>query len=313
MYCYFSSAYPAAIKINGAFFGRIDGDAKGISIDDDSAFIEICPLDLGATSSFILDQNFLSEPPPAVSVVNLKGGYLIRFYKPPDNSGFKIVAQEKYSDAVVTVFSDNGLKASIETPQYLFSDDYGFNVENAEISRVNVSGKDVIAVHFSKIPALYLYDLTNGGKKLGVILARSFFTANGYLYTTLIKTDIAKHTIENAWEIKNGKIFESDRKVSASDGFDKTALPEILIPYAFFEELAVDGDYSFYLSEKIKENADKLKSYFGEFLSVMPPPAFRDEKEVGLIYKISENKYSVDYATVEISDGKIVNLKRSDF
>ena len=311
MYCYFSSAYKAAIKINGTFFGRIDGDARGIRIDEESVFIEICPLDFGAATGFILDKNFLSSPPPAVSVADLKGGYLIRFFEQPKNSEFKIIAQGKYPQAVITVFYENGLKASVETPQGFISEVFPFNAKKAEISDVNVSGRNVVAIFFPENSAICLYDLSKAPVKLGEISADAFSMENDFS-TTLNKKDMAKHKIVSRYTIKDGKLYESERTVQISENFDKTALPAALVPYAFFEELNCGGDYAFYLSEKVKENADKLKTYFGEFLSVMPPPPFRNENEIGLIYKAGKNKYSVDYASVEISDGKITNLKRSE-
>lgn len=312
MYCYFSSEHPLAVKINGAFFGRIDGDAKGIRIDEESVFIEVCPLTFGETFGFVLDKNFLFNPPKHISVADLKGGFFIRISLPENFNGFNLVAQEKYPDAIVTVFSENGLKTSIETPQSFFSDNFLFTTDTAEISRINISDKDVIAIFFNKKSAVYLYELTDKIKKLGVILADSFFFNNGFLYTALTKKDIAKHKIESAYIISDGKIYEKERKISPSSEFDKTAISERLIPFAFFEELSLGGDYGFYLSDGVNKNADKLKSYFGDFLSVMPPPPFRNVNEIGLIYKTGENKYTVDYATVEIENGKIVNLKRSD-
>ena len=61
----------------------------------------------------------------------------------------------------------------------------------------------------------------------------------------------------------------------------------------------------------MKEHADKLKGFLGDFIGVMPPPKFRNPDEIGLIYKISDDRFKVTYITAELNGEKITNIKKS--
>ena len=87
---------------------------------------------------------------------------------------------------------------------------------------------------------------------------------------------------------------------------------EKLLPYVFVEEYVVGGNFLDLLTENMQKNADKLPSYLGQVLGVMPPPPFRQYNEIGLVYKKTDNLYYVDYLTVEIVNGKIDNIKRTE-
>jgi hypothetical protein len=84
------------------------------------------------------------------------------------------------------------------------------------------------------------------------------------------------------------------------------------VPYAFTEELTVGLLGKEFLDDDIKENADKLHEFFGDFIGVMPPPTFRNSDEVGLIYNDGKNKYKVKYYLFDMKNGKICNIKTAD-
>lgn len=307
MFVYFSSAYPAVVKLDGAYLGRCDAAAKPVRIDSNETFVEFCPLNGAPPSGFILDLPFFSKPPSFISVADLKGGYMVRATKTIKTSDFYVLSQEKNSDAVITVFCEGSLKISIETSGGFFGDELPFFTETVNITR----GGSLAAVFFPEVSALYLFDLSGAPKKVGSIVCSSYSMQNG-LSTTLIKKDIAKHKIISLWETKDGNLFESSRQIEYASDFSRENLPEAVIPYAFAEEICVGGDYSGYLSVDLAERKKEIKEYLGNFIAVMPPPPFREEKEVGLIYKRDKNVYSVDYMTVELKYGKIDNIKRSE-
>ena len=85
---------------------------------------------------------------------------------------------------------------------------------------------------------------------------------------------------------------------------------EKLVPYAMLEELLVGGNVKPYLTGTVLENCDKLPSFFGDFIGVMPPPFFRNSQEVGLIYKNATNKYTVEYFTFEYTEKKLSGIKK---
>ena len=309
MYCYFSSEYPAAVKLNGAYLGRVDGEPRGVSLEE-NVLVEICPLNSGGNYNFYVDKNFFLSPPPYVCVADLKGGYLIRIAERPRDNDFNVVAQQKNDFAAVTVFYDGGLKLSLETPQGFFSDSFSFTAKKAEISFGTIDSYDFAFVFFKEKRFLCVYAIHGEPKKV-LSLASDGFSLMPFT-TVLSVNDMAKHKITRVWNYLNGEFTVKSTTVERAESFTPSALPEKLVPYAFLEELCVGKDCLYYLSDEIIKNADKLRDYLGNFIGVMPPPVFRAENEIGLIYKISENKYSVDYVTVQTENGKIVNLKRSE-
>ena len=81
-------------KINGVFFSRLHLDVLPCKIEEEP-FIEVCSLLGGETNkNFFIDEEFLLTPPEYVSVVDLKGGYLLRFNKKNDSGEFKKYKQQ---------------------------------------------------------------------------------------------------------------------------------------------------------------------------------------------------------------------------
>ena len=77
--------------------------------------------------------------------------------------------------------------------------------------------------------------------------------------------------------------------------------------------MLIKADYEKYLCEELKNKADALKSYLGEFLSVTVPPEkffllHGDIRAAGLVYAKGKNLYEVKFFAVEIENGKISNI-----
>lgn len=315
MYYYFSSDFPAVIKINGIYYGSIQNTVKPLRFDDDNeTFIEICPLIKNENpTSFIIPSDFLFSPPDSVTVTDLKGGYLIKILKSFNGGEFKVLSQSRLSSALVTVFNENGLKVSIETANDFFVEPIPIQPKTVEVTEVNICGANLIAVILLDINdenTVLLYSLNNGAKQIFMRTVKTFSFENGFS-TTETLCDIAKHEITVFWEFSNNQLSEKSRRVNCKKNITEINLPDKLLPYAFVEELFVSGNYTYFLSDNIKENADKLPEYLGSFIGVMPPPTFRDVSEVGLIYPNGKNKYKVEYFIFEIEKTKICNIKRS--
>ena len=313
MYFCFSSTHPAVVKIDGIYFGNVYLEPKSCNFDDSHLpFIEICPLNGCSTGmNFFPNEEFLSNPPESVSVTNLKGGYLINLFNPPTKKEFTVIAQEKSPYLVVTVFSENGDKLSIETPNGFYSETFPFCVHSAEIRSINLDGKDflLIVCHLDDGQFINVYDLD--GKTIKLFGKEvSDFKTDGQFTTTIYYRDVAKHCVCSTWEYKNGKINEKSRSVTCSDNFDKDKLACEIIPYAFLEELLVGGDVDCFLTGSIMENKNKLKGFFGDFIGVFPPPVFRSFNEIGLIYRKGNNRYSVEYFVFGLDGKKINSIKK---
>lgn len=312
MYYYFASGFPSAVKINGAFLGIISNQPKFCDVASNDAFIEICSLSPTEPSvNFLLNEEFLLNPPENVMVTDLKGGYLIKCNPLCLNEKFNLLAQEKTDFFIASVFTDNGLKISIETPYDFFADQIRLNVKSAKIEYFSLKNHSFVLICLtSEKQHIIVYDVTNKIEKVLLKEVFSYSIENGF-QTVEKRQDIAKHEIKTDWEF-NEKFIAKNVTVTTSPDYSAKTLPLPVLPYAFAEELLVSGSPLCYLSEKMKPNADKLKGYLGDFIGIMPPPIFRKDNEVGFIYKLTENKYEVKYYTFEYSENKIDNIKSCD-
>lgn len=311
MYFYFFSDYSAVVKLQGIYYGKIGNVAKFCRIDPPYPLVEILSLsEDGRSYTFFPNEEFLKFPPKDLSVTDIRGGYLLRFFKTVKGGEFKIVAQEKFQDGSVTVFCDDLFKLSLETKSGFYAENLDFKPENAGFTIGSGASTGLLFCEFYSASGktLCVYRTNTPALLLKKSYEEFTVTEKGFKIKEKL-FDVAKHTVEYFYSFDGEKVTETERIVKDGDGFDRNALTDKILPYAFCEEFLVKGDYKFYLSDNIKENADKLKDYFGEFIGVTTPPLFRDYREVGLIKKISERRYAVDYFTFDVENGKIVNIK----
>ena len=314
MYFYFSSGFPAAIKFNGIYYGVIHDTVKSCNFEDNfTPFIEVCPLSSsGNTLNFLPEKEFLDSPPDGVTVTDMRGGYLLQFPKKCSSSEFKVIKQEKFPDLLLTVFKENDIKVSIETKTDFFVETINLDLSSVEVKRFSINNKNFIALNFlGEYNTLSVYLIDQKITKVFSREVQSFSFDNGFSTTEVFK-DMAKHKVVSEWVFENNTFHSHLKTVTCDPNFKIEKLPLSLLPFAFFEDLLVGADVSEYLGDSIKKNADKLGSYLGKFIGVMPPPLFRNIDEVGLIYPNGKNKYKVDYCTLEFTDRKITNVKKSD-
>lgn len=312
MVFYFSSDFPSAIKLGGIFYGRLDQTVKKIKMDL-PAFIEICALNEPCSNlNLLIDNDFLISPPNGISVTNLKGGYLIKASYLPCNLPFKLVAQEKAENTLVTLFTENTFKISIQTNQDFFADTFDFYTEKTKIDFINAYNQPLVAVTlFSKATMLFVYKLQPNIKKIFSREISSVCFENG-IKTTHDFLDMAKHTAIVEWDLIDDCLKEKSRSISAKKNIKANELPLELLPFAFLEELLVGGEYKKFLCDNALENADKLHAFLGDFIGIFPPPEFRKENEVGLIYPCTKNVYNTEYLSFETKDNLIFNVKKTD-
>lgn len=313
MILYFCSSIPAVLKINGKYYARLSSDWVKFELDCELPFIEVCFLYSAQKSlCFFPDQDFLLSPPKDVIVTDLSGGLVIQFSPVVSNPTFKVLSQIKENDLVATVFNENGLKISIETPSSFFADCLPLTADNAAVSRFSLDGYDFIAVSFEgKEKTLFVYSLYPEVRCVFTRKVYSFSLDNGF-FTTENFLDIAKHQVTSFWTFDGANFKEKDRKITCAKTVDPKKLPLAILPYAFLEELLVGGDVLPFVCGTVKENAQKLKEFLGEYIGVFPPPEFKDISLVGLIYNNGNNKYKAQYLTFEFTDNLISNVKKAD-
>ena len=313
MYFYFFCPFPAVIKFQGVIFGTVDNSVKFCNFEKPYPLTEICPLmGKGQSFAFYFDEKFLNAPPENISITDLKGGYFLRFSETEKSSGFSVINQAKFRDCTITAFTENGSKVSFETQTGFFAETLSFTPASAEFTHGEGVNSNLVFAVFgcADKKILNVYGIKENALLLSAETDEFDITYTGFNCTERLK-DIAKHEILREYAYGSGTVKELSRKVGASDGFDCGKLPERLIPYTFSEEFLCGGDYGFYLAENVKENADKLGGYLGDYIGITPPPIFRKSDEIGFIYKLAERKYSVDYFIFVLSGGKITNIKKT--
>ncbi len=309
MYFYFNSERPAVLKIDGELQGTANGE-KCFNFNG-APLVELCPLCTSETPScFYLNDEFLSCPPDGFAVTDMRGGYYVLRTFRKTQTAFSVLAQKKFPDAIITVFTENGLTASIETPRGSFAETLFIDAESANVSRERINGTDVIFITLKTAAkkVLCAYSL-NPVRRVFTREVDGFEITSEALITKEKLNDIAKHEITVAWKATD--VFkEISREAVCSPSFGADRVCDLILPYVFAEEFFAGGDFRRYLEDSVKENADKLGGFFGEFIGVCPPPFFRDYKEVGLIKKRGKNAYYIDYFIFETENGKISGLKK---
>lgn len=312
MYYYFYSTFDCVLIINGIYYGNISQCIKPIKFDDKTPpFIQVCSLSPHENSvNILLNQEFFTCPPQNVSLVDLNGGYAIIFNSCYKKEGFFVLAQQKFPHAVITVFNENGLKISIETPNDFFALPLKLNADNATITPFSIDSENLIAITLKgKSTHLLIFDIKNDIKCLFFKEVEQFNLDNG-LCTTEAFNDIAKHRVTSYWKMEKGYLKEKDRVITQSENFSINKLCPNILPFAFLEQLYCGGNIDEFLSQNIKENAHLFHGFFGKFIGVFPPPAFIDKECVGVIYNVKENVYEVKYFCFEFENNKISNVKK---
>ena len=79
-----------------------------------------------------------------------------------------------------------------------------------------------------------------------------------------------------------------------------------LIAYAFFESVLIGADFTSFLSDGLIPDAERIRAFLGDFIAV----TLTDEPTVcGIVRKKRERLFTVDCFSVEIQNGKIIDVK----
>ena len=315
MKLYFQADYESNLK---EFAVKIEGQPAGFAgysptfaEVEENTLIELLPL--GAQNlcplSFCPSPELLKNPPATLKSVNL-GGTFILTPKFPEITGkeSKILAQEREGDALATLYKDGSDKISLEKNGTFFMENV-CHLTSPKISFHRLESDEFVCLQGFKGADKYLavYHLSNSIAKVFENKVEYFDFSE--LFTTNIKfRDMAGHTAAVEWEFNSDSFKRRSYKLSKKENFDYFALNDKLKPYAFFEEVFCRGDFADYLDSNLRYAADKIYSYLGDYCAVIPPPHFRSQSDVGLVYKKSDNVFFVKWYEVALSDGLISNI-----
>lgn len=300
MKIYFLSSRPCALMLGGVFFGMTDGFERFAEIEPkDNVFAEFIP-EGALPVGFFITEKLRFSPPDHCEVYILKDGIAV-FAKsfPPSDFSLKLVAQQRFRENLVTVFRQGDLQISIETSKGFFVSPLPPCFEPCKIFWEHglffVEGKGALAA-FNAAGECVLNEKISEYK-----------IENDVLSAVLPLSDSLGRFAECAWALTEDACFQTSFRVrQTAAGKDEEALRGELIPYAFFESVLIGADFSELLSDELKERAQHIKAFLGDFVSVV----LTDRPNTcGLVRKKKERLFEVNYFTAEVKDGKIVDIR----
>ena len=305
MRIYFLSYKAAILKLNGLFVGGVDLFERHIEIDlADSVLAEIVPGENLQPVNFFINEKLLSDPPEFMDVYLMGGEALIyiRAYGNKD-AGLKVIDQTRFYGNLVTLFSQGGIYLSVEGGEYsLIPLPAGF--AGARFEEKAIANLPVLEIKSGNTILL----LSDRGKR--IFMNRVIKAVFGE--TLDIEAEFETCTAAKA---VCSYSYDGEKLSLQSSETVETRPPERgILHFAFFECVLTCGDFAKYLDESLKDRANSLKSYLGEFVSVTVPtekfyaehPA---EQAAGLVYPKGANLFEVRYFATQISkDGKITNI-----
>lgn len=310
MKVYFLSSKPCILTLNGAYFGLTDTFERYAEISPtDNLFAEFTP-ESGQPIRFFLSENIRLNPPDKCEVYLLKDGLAVYAKDfPPTDLTLRVIAQERESDMLVTVFSQGGVQLSIENGKGFFLSTLPPSFENCALEFY----QDFILISSPTQIALY----NRRGERLLLEYATSFSFENGNLLATLPLSDSLNRKAECVWQLEDGKakqtrftIIQQTKVSLPASEQDETRSGKIcdeILPYAFLESALLGLDCSAFLCDELQTKANDIKAFLGDYQSVV---LTKRANVCGLVRKKADRLFEVDEYFVELTNGKITDVKR---
>ncbi len=314
MKVYFLSSRPCILTLNGAYFGLTDTFERFAELSPkDNIFAQFTPED-GLPIKFFVNENMRFHPPERCEVYLLRDGLAV-FARdfPPSDMTLKAIAQEREGKILVTVFRQGGVQLSIESPDGFFISPLPPSFEECRLqfyeNFILVASPTQIALFNTK------------GKRLILETVKEFSFEKGVLTATLPLSDRLNRTARCVWEVSGESArqtaFSINQQTRVRLPFGEENQEEVcscenirdeILPYAFFESVLIGADYQSFLSDDLKQKANSLKDFLGEYESVV----LTEKANVcGLVRKKAERLFEVDEYYVEIKEGKITDVRMS--
>ncbi len=297
MKIYFLSDRLCALSLNGVYFGLTDKFERFAEVAlSDKLYAQFSP-ENALPIGFFLTEELRSAPPEGCDVYLLKDGLAVYAYGfPPRDCTLKAIAQIREGQTLATLYTQGALQLSVESPLGFF---------NAPLPPSFAQG--VLSFHGEWIFARTEERLAVCNQKAEILLDERVqeYEVDGNLLTaTLPLSDSRNRSAKCTWDLSKGcrllafSLQENgEADASPSDG---------LLAYAFLETALLQGDFSNFLSDELRKDAERIRSFLGEFIAVT---LTKEETTCGLVRKKGERLFSVDEISVTIQDGKIIDVK----
>ena len=303
MYCYFLCDVPCALKVDGAFLGITSINLT--YVETDRSFLEFIPLDESFEKVCLLFDKNNPVSTKNTKIIDLYGGFLLipSFYR--KNGGeFKLLSKKLFeltSPTLVTCFNQNGVKLCINKQNDFYIESLPFTPNKILFDACKVNGNEyLLAICICDKTEILAFKI---GDKIDLVfknLCHGYTLDKNLLTVYEKKNDILKHSITSTWQFLDEVTLKSYNITHQRQVY---SLPEKLLPIAFFEEVLLDGDVEAFLSPELKPRATEMKEFLGGFNRVLPPPHFKEDDLVMLLYNDK-----VEYAKVSVCKGLICNV-----
>lgn len=307
MTIYFLSAQTAALKADGIYLGLIDGFERFFEADLASRhFIEIVP-EGGLPLSFVLGEDFIRRPPDFADVYTGDGEAVIYIKKLQNRGGaLKVISQKRFSEGgkgLFTLFSEGGRVYLSYDGESAELNELGDRFSSATLREDDIGGRAVMIAEGEGCICV----LNQDGKRVFYNRAESFST--GAKLEVVVPFATAAGCRAKCAFSYDGK----EMKLESSVTEETRTVDEDVLHFAFFESVLTHGDYKRYLSEELKDSADAIGGFLGDFVDVVIPHSrfylkHGNIKAAGLVYPIAANLFRVKYFAVEMKDAKIANI-----
>ncbi len=303
MKVYFLSSIPCALTLNGAFFGVTDRFERFAELSlKDNVYALFSPENAQPSGCF-LNENLRFSPPDGFELYLLPDGMALYARDfPPRDFTLKTLAQERKNNLLATLFLQGELHLSVEK---------GGNIALARVSREFACAQirfieDFICLTTPEKLALYTVD----GECVFCENTREFRVENGVLTALLPLHDSLGREAECSYLLSpNGcertKITLRQARTETG-GTAREELARSLLPFAFFESVLLGLDYAQMLSPQLAEKANDIRAFLGDFVAVVPT---KTANACGLVRKKGERLFDVVHFTVDVDEGKIVDIR----
>ncbi len=298
MKIYFLSSIPCALTVNDAYLGITDGFERSAELAlRDNLFIRFSP-ENALPIAFFLTEDIRFHAPKGCQVYLLRDGIAIYAREfPPCDFALQTIAQKRDGEVLATVFKQGEVQVSIQTANESHTALLPREFSHCELA----FHEGLIFIQSDKSLAVFTAD----GEQVFYERILSFFVENGRLTAILPLLDSLGRTAECVYDLSRAGLKRVSIKLTQQRAVFDDARAELL-PYAFFECVLLGAEYSEFLADSLKEKAEDLRAFLGEFIDVV---ITENPYICGLVRKKSDGIYAVDYYTVDVCEGKIVDIQ----
>ena len=303
MKVYFLSSVPCRLTLSGLFYGIVDHFERFADLSlSDRVFVEFTPQNAHSLSFFLCEE-ILSTPPVGLEVYHLPDGVALyaKEFAPVDIT-LRLIAQERFGSALVSLFSQGPIQLSLQTEEGFFLSTLPPSFAQATLSShaglYFVEGQNHLAIY------------NKWGNRVFFEEILSFSAENNTLNAYLPLSDSLNRQAHCVYSLNEKGCTRTQFKLlqtrTRSGENDLKKIADELLPYAFLECVRLGEDYSSLLSEKLQPSADRLREFLGEFLAVT---LTKDPNVYGLVYAKGKGVFEVIPCALTVEKGKITDVK----